>query len=351
MIRLRTDYHPGDPIASVSAAERNQANRWLQNIQCRDGDVYYHDDKVVIVPATRGMSARAYINFAFRVDKTDDLKYTIQPGAVEIEPDSVIEWTSIKDGDGFAASINHEIPVDNTEWHLWINVIPKTVTIDGTTHLQGAVLLEGAAITALTSPERAYTIQRRIAQFVIADDNITALKNLQCGDVDTSSTADGSGGSGGGGMSDGGFDPRPPGHGNPTTSQLGHIYAFEAFANSALTGIDMEPGDVMFEPGDNGVSPSEWVNWADITNASTTPAVSSTDVCVWLLIDVTALTATMMKGSESAMKGYIAGLSDADKKHTTMRPLVKTEWQTVGSVTTIKRVKNLQCGDVIISRL
>lgn len=344
MIRLRTNYHSGEPIAAVSASERNQANRWLQNIQCRDGDVYYHDDKILIVPATRGMSARAYINFAFRVDKVDDLKYTIQPGAVEIEPDSVIEWTSIKDGDGFAASINHEIPPDNTEWHVWINVIPKTVTIDGTTHLRGAVLLEGPSITALTSPERAYTIQRRIAQFVIDNDNITALKNLQCGDVDTSSTADGSGG-GGGSVTIENITYNIGAGGS--TSGIGHLYAFECFPNETGTGIIMEPGDVMFEPGDNGVSPSEWIDFASITGSSTTPAVSSTDVCVWLAIDVEALTATMMKGSEAAMKGYVASLSESAKKHTTMRPLVKTEW----ADGVIKRVKNLQCGNVIISRL
>jgi hypothetical protein len=135
------------------------------------------------------------------------------------------------------------------------------------------------------------------------------------------------------------------------TSGIGHVYAFETFPNAAFTGVIMESGDIMVEPGDNGVSPSEWIEWSSITGYTTTPAVSSTDVCVWLSIDVDVLTAEMMVGTESAMKGYIAGLSEEVKKITTMRPLVKTEWQTVEGVTTIKRVKNLQCGDVIISRL
>ena len=125
------------------------------------------------------------------------------------------------------------------------------------------------------------------------------------------------------------------------------LFSFLCKIDPFETGIIMEPGDVIFEPGDNGESPSQWIPWVSITGYTITPAVTSTDVCAWLSINVEALSAEMMVGSESAMKAYIAGLSSEDKKITTMRPLVITEW-TDGK---ISKIKNLQCGDVIISRL
>lgn len=200
-----------------------------------------------------------------------------------------------------------------------------------------SIIMKAGDPVAKLSADWINTVSRRLdnIQILNGDVVIDGHRVLICPNTTTPESSGGAGDP---------TDPRAPGG---TASVLGHIHAFESYANSAKNGIVMEPGDVMFEPGDNGVSPSEWLNWAGITNASTTPAVSSTDVCVWLSIDITALSAEMMVGTESEMKGYIAGLSEADKKHTTMRPLVKTEWAD-GVIT---RVKNLQCGDVIISRL
>ncbi len=133
------------------------------------------------------------------------------------------------------------------------------------------------------------------------------------------------------------IDPDPT---TPGELGMGHCYAFEAWANNAKTGILLEPGDIMFGP---GCPSSLWIEWGSISGASQTPAVSSSDPYVWLEINVSALTASMAVGSKAEMQGAITG---ATLQTTMIWPLVVTTW--AGGV--ITKVKNLQCGNVVISR-
>jgi len=115
-------------------------------------------------------------------------------------------------------------------------------------------------------------------------------------------------------------------------------YSFLSIPNDENTGIVMEPGDVI-------LGPMTWVHWAGITGASTTPAVSSTDTCVWLEVVITkgSEAATMKVGSRSAMEN---SLDSTEQETTEVVPLVETTWTN----DLVTKVKNLQCGDAKISR-
>lgn len=117
---------------------------------------------------------------------------------------------------------------------------------------------------------------------------------------------------------------------------IGHTYSFEAWATSdADTTLNMIAGDVW-------LGPDTVIHWGDISGASTTPSVSSTNTCVWLEIDLSAATPTaiMYTGTRADME------EGPDDDTTLVVPLVETTW-TDGA---ISAVKNLHCGDVCISR-
>lgn len=97
--------------------------------------------------------------------------------------------------------------------------------------------------------------------------------------------------------------------------------------NAARTGIVIEEGDVM-------LGALAWVEWASITAATTTPAVSATDTHVWLEINVVTPAATMVVGSKAAMK---AALDSTEDDSTMVYPLIGTTWAD-GKITKAKRL-------------
>jgi hypothetical protein len=112
------------------------------------------------------------VTFSFNGKKTGALEFSIQPGAIELGPDTVIESGSIT---GY--SITQTIPEGNTSWYVWVNV-------DVTDGAEAAEMFTGSSITALTSEEKKHIRQKRIIQVAIVDDVITTVKNLQCGNID-----------------------------------------------------------------------------------------------------------------------------------------------------------------------
>jgi len=118
----------------------------------------------------------------------------------------------------------------------------------------------------------------------------------------------------------------------------GPSFSFRGWIDDATTALNMETGDVV-------LGPMTWIHWSDITGHDTTPAVNSTDVCVWLEVTITkgSEAATMQVGSRSAME---SALDSTEQETTEVVPIIETTW-TDGVLT---KVKNLQCGDVKISR-
>lgn len=114
-------------------------------------------------------------------------------------------------------------------------------------------------------------------------------------------------------------------------------FSFQA-QQAGPTGIELEPGDIW-------LGPLTVIHWADIIDSTTTPAVSATDTCVWLEIDVTADSeaAVMAVGSRSDMEAALTSTEQLTKMVVT---LVETTWSD-GEIT---KVKNLHCGDVLIPR-
>jgi hypothetical protein len=97
--------------------------------------------------------------------------------------------------------------------------------------------------------------------------------------------------------------------------------------NDAGTGITIEEGDVV-------LGPMTWVEWASITSATTTPAVSSTDTHVWLEVNVVANTAIMVVGTKAAM---MAALTSTEDDTIMVYPLIGTTWAS-GKITKAKRL-------------
>lgn len=124
----------------------------------------------------------------------------------------------------------------------------------------------------------------------------------------------------------------------PDVHNADRVYSFESWANGDLDGIVMEPGDVW-------LGPLTVIHWASFTGATTTPPVSSTDTCVWLEVSVVAGSEAVVfqYGSRAAME---AALDATEQQTKLVVPLVETFW----SGTEITKVKNLQCGDVVIAR-
>lgn len=116
----------------------------------------------------------------------------------------------------------------------------------------------------------------------------------------------------------------------------GANYSFRAFINDS--------GYLQIETGDVWMGPLTVIEWASITSATINPNVSSTDTHLWLEIDVSNESAVMVYGSKTAMK---SALDSNEQRTKLVCPLVETTW--TGTVLT--KVKNLQCGDVLIPRL
>lgn len=124
-----------------------------------------------------------------------------------------------------------------------------------------------------------------------------------------------------------------------TTGYYLKSYSFETWKTSDTT-IEMEPGDIW-------LGPATVIHWTDISGYDTTPAVTSTDTCLWLEINVDAETALLAPpGTRNEMENGDSHLDASELLNTMIVPLVETTW--AGGV--ITAVKNLQCGDVKISR-
>jgi hypothetical protein len=128
--------------------------------------------------APKGTGGGEVLTFSFKGKKTAALEFTIQPGAIELGPDTVIEWTAIKDSGGTnPISSTQTIPSGNTAWYVWAN-------IDVSDGAESAKILTGASIAALNSTEKKTIRQKLLIQVAIVSDNITTVKNLQCGNID-----------------------------------------------------------------------------------------------------------------------------------------------------------------------
>lgn len=137
------------------------------------------------------------VNFSLKAKQTGPRTFTIQPGMVEVEGYPAIPWTSITQ-DGAPASLIHVIPNDKSTWYLWMNVIPVTKSVAGTSYPQGVEVFEGdataLAAAALDSTQRQYMVQRLVIYVTLAipegetEYAITAIKNYACGNIDVSPT-------------------------------------------------------------------------------------------------------------------------------------------------------------------
>jgi len=97
------------------------------------------------------------------------LDITVTPGDIELGPDTVIAWGSIT---GSSTTVSATTG-DNTLW-IWVNVDISAET---------AEMLSGTSITALTSDEKKYTYQKRIAKITFVDDTVTSIARYQCGNI------------------------------------------------------------------------------------------------------------------------------------------------------------------------
>jgi len=104
-------------------------------------------------------------------------------------------------------------------------------------------------------------------------------------------------------------------------------FSFRPTIDSAGTGIEIETGDVV-------LGPMKWIEWGSITDASTTPSVSSTNTHVWLEINVATPSASMVVGSKADM---MAALDSTEDDNTMVYPLVETTWES-GKITKAKRL-------------
>lgn len=127
-------------------------------------------------------------------------------------------------------------------------------------------------------------------------------------------------------------------------------FSFKAEKTTDLTATMLSGGITL--------GPFTRIEWASITSASTTITVddATAEWFVWLDVDVRdeAEAASWHEGAD--MASYWSGLTDEEKKYTTLVPLVyitasdkavspdPASWS-------IDEVKNLQCGDVYIPRL
>lgn len=102
-----------------------------------------------------------------------------------------------------------------------------------------------------------------------------------------------------------------------------------------IDAIEIVPGDLL-------TGAQTWIQWGSITGATTTPALTSTNVCCWVEENVTAGTAEMVvgkwlavpEGSGMAKPFTTTGdPSEADQK--VLHPIVKTTW-TSGHITAVE---------------
>ena len=127
-------------------------------------------------------------------------------------------------------------------------------------------------------------------------------------------------------------------------------FSFKASASGELTATMLSGGITL--------GPFTRIEWGSITSASLDITVddATAEWYVWLSVDVRdgAEASEWHEGAD--MASYWSGLTDEEKKYTTLVPLVyitasdkavspdPANW-------TIDEVKNLQCGDVYIPRL
>jgi len=110
------------------------------------------------------------INFSFKAKISGPLEFTVQPGFAEVAPNTVIAVT---------CSIIQTVTATASVWYGWVDV-----DFDAGT----AVASFGEAWPADLTTEQLATIRRRrIVQLVMTGgetNTISAIKNLQCGNID-----------------------------------------------------------------------------------------------------------------------------------------------------------------------
>ena len=128
------------------------------------------------------------------------------------------------------------------------------------------------------------------------------------------------------------------------------LFSFKSTSNGDMTATMLEGGITL--------GPFTRIEWASITDNSTTITVADETATWWVFLAI-----DVRDGEEAAswhegadMASYWSGLTDEEKKYTTLVPLVyitasdkavspdPASWS-------IDEVKNLQCGDVYIPRL
>ncbi len=107
------------------------------------------------------------INFSFKAKISGELEFTVQPGFAEVAPDTIISVT---------CNIIQTVTEGSAAWYGWVDVDSTAGT---------AIASFGDSWpTALTTEQKKTIRQQTILQIAMNDGIISAIKNLQCGDIE-----------------------------------------------------------------------------------------------------------------------------------------------------------------------
>ena len=118
----------------------------------------------------RGVAADLVV-FAWKCAKATANTVTVTPGDIELGPDTIIAWDDIT-----STATTVTVTAGNNTWWIWVNV-------DISADPPEAEMLDGATITALSSPQKLTTYQKRIAKITSVANVITEVQCLQCGNI------------------------------------------------------------------------------------------------------------------------------------------------------------------------
>lgn len=176
-IRLKDDFRPGQPLASITADWLNTAAKWLNTLSVNFGYRIADPERLTLYDINAETDVTAATEFSWRSYKDGVTTVKVVPGDIELGPDTVVAWTDIVD-DSTEATLSGtlSVAVSGSAWYVWVNV-------DVSASPPTARLYNGASITALTSEEKETIYQKRICAVTITAGEISEVKCLQCGNI------------------------------------------------------------------------------------------------------------------------------------------------------------------------
>ena len=160
-------FQTGDPLAKIPADWFRTVSRRLDHIRLVNGTVDITSDSITLTPDTTG-GGTGGIDFNWNVQGIG-LAITVTPGAIELGPDTVIEW-----GDMIGHTDTITLVTGTTLWWVWVNIDVEN---------EAATMYNGASISALDSTEKKTILQKRIAKITLASDTVTKIERAQCGNI------------------------------------------------------------------------------------------------------------------------------------------------------------------------